>query len=268
LRPAWVADSSCCFDKIDQEPESCFATDIPFKSGETLTFKAFYNLSAAWVGAGEIHFKVREENKEGENQLHVRSLAQTLPAFDDFYPVRDRYESWLDPQTLLAEKFVRDIDEGGFTFFRSYEYDRDNDKVHSYFERLDRQEHNELEISSCSQDVLSLFYYIRSIDYSSYEPGDLIPIKLLVDAREESLSMRFMGREQCKTRLGTFNCILLEPELIAGDYFKDKNGMKLWISDDQNKLPIRAEAQILVGSLKADLKSYSGLRYPLTSRVN
>jgi len=115
------------------------------------------------------------------------------------------------------------------------------------------------------QDVLSSIFYARNIDYSKYQPGAKIPFSMFLDDQVYNLYIRYLGKERIKTKHGTFSTIKISPLLIEGTIFKGGEKMTVWVSDDENHVPVRVDSPILVGSIKVDLTGYQNLRHPFTS---
>ena len=115
------------------------------------------------------------------------------------------------------------------------------------------------------QDVVSSMYYARNIDFKRYKPGDKIPFDMFLDDEVYHLYIRYMGKEKIKTKYGKFNAIKFKPLLVKGTMFEGGEKMTAWVSDDPNRLLLRVESPISVGSVKVDMISYKNLRYPLTS---
>ncbi len=122
-------------------------------------------------------------------------------------------------------------------------------------------------VDPCGVDLLSTFYWMRTIDISAYKPGDKIPVNIAIDDEVFDLYVRYDGKEIYKTKLGTFNCIKLKPLLLKGDVFKGGEDMTIWLTDDKNRIPVRVESDLSVGRVTCDLKSYGGLKHEFTSRV-
>jgi hypothetical protein len=122
-------------------------------------------------------------------------------------------------------------------------------------------------VPDCVQDVLSTIYYARNIDFDKYKKGDKIPFQMFLENRVYDLYIRYLGKEDVKTRYGKFNAIKFKVLLIPGTIFKGGEDMVVWVSDDQNHIPVRIESQILIGSIKVDMTSYKNLRYPLSGVV-
>lgn len=229
------------------------------QAGEKLNFKVFYNLSALWVAAGEANFTTRQESLNGHTVFHIIGDGQTYKSYDWIYRVRDKYETYIDVQTMLPLKFVRNVDEGGTKFSNNVTFDQQQKKAYSNKKTFD--------VPQCVQDVLSAIYYARNIDYSKYKPGAKIPFNMFLDDKVYNLYIRYVGKEKIKTRYGTFNAIKISPLLIKGTIFKGGEKMIVWVSDDNNHIPLRVDSPILVGSIKVDMMGYSNLRYPLSALV-
>ena len=105
------------------------------------------------------------------------------------------------------------------------------------------------------------------MDLTNAKPGDVFPVPFYLDGKTYELRFKFDGREVIKTNLGTFKTIKVKPQLIEGRVFKDNDALTLWVTDDDNKIPLRVESDIFVGSVKADLEEFSGLKNALSSKI-
>lgn len=237
----------------------CGIENKVLQDGEKITFKVFYNLSAIWIGAGEAEFTTTEKKHKGKDAYHIVGTGRTYKSYDWIFRVRDRYESYIDKETLMPLRFLRDVDEGGYKFTNDVRFDRSRNVAYS--------SGKEFKTPQCVQDVLSAVYYARNIDYSKYAVGAKIPFSLFLDDEVFFLHIRYLGKEIVKTRYGTFNAIKIAPLLIEGTIFKGGEDMMIWVSDDDNKIPLRIDSPILVGSVKVDMIDYKNLRYPLSSLI-
>lgn len=229
------------------------------QAGEKLNFKVFYNLSAIWVAAGEANFTTKSATMNGRPVFHIIGDGQTYKSYDWIFRVRDRYETYVDVQTLLPLKFIRNVNEGGYKFSNNVTFDQQQHKAYS--------NNKTFNVPKCVQDVLSTIYYARNIDYNKYKPGDRIPFDMFLDDQVYNLYIRYLGKEKVITKYGSFNAIKISPLLIKGTIFKGGEKMVVWVSDDNNHIPLRVESPILVGSIKVDMMGYSNLRYPLSALI-
>ncbi len=252
-----------------QVSESCDVPHMAFQSGESLTYKVYYHWGAVWLSGGEVYFKLNEETYKEIPVLHASGEAITYKSFDWLFKVRDKADTWMNKETLQSYKFTRDVYEGGYTFFRSYDWDRTNNIIYSYQDnRKGKITNKEIKnVDPCGVDLLSTFYWMRTIDVANHKKGDKIPLKMAIDDKEYDMYVRYDGKEVLETKMGKFNCIKLKPLLVEGEVFKEGEGMTLWLTDDDNRIAVRVASELLVGNIVCDLKSYAGNKYPFTSKV-
>lgn len=239
----------------------CGVRNTAFKAGEVVTMKVFYTLGA-YIGAGEATFTTTLERFNGRPVYHFVGEGKTYSFFDNFFKVRDKYESYVDTATMLPLKFIRNVDEGGHKIYNNVSFNHNSKTAVST--------NGVFKITDCMQDVVSSMYYARNIDFNKYKPGDKIPFDMFLDDEVYHLYIRYMGKENIKTKYGKFKAIKFKPLLVKGTMFEGGEKMTAWVSDDPNRLLLRVESPISVGSVKVDMMSYRNLRYPLTSlqRVN
>ncbi len=238
----------------------CDIRNTAFLAGEALTLKVFYTVAGVYVGAGEATFTSKLDSINNRPVYHIIGEGKTYSFYDNFFKVRDRYETFIDTATLQPYKFIRNVNEGGY---KKYENVTFNKVTNTAITNT-----GVYKVPSCVQDVISSIYYARNIDFNRYKPGDQIPFTLFLDKELYAMYVRYMGRETIKTKYGKFRTIKFKPLLIKGSIFEGGEKMTIWVSDDNNKIPVRIESPISVGSIKVDMMSYRNLRHPLTSLVD
>ena len=238
---------------------NCGYKNVAFKSGESVTFYVFYTLAGIWVHAGNVNFTTTQTAHNNKPVFHVVGTGSTLPSYDWIYRVRDRYETYIDTNTLLPYKFVRHVEEGDYRKDEIVTFDRSANTATS--------KAGIFKVPGCVQDVMSEVYMARNINFNNYKKGDLIPFDLFLDDEVFNMYIRYLGKEVIKTRYGKFRCIKFKPLLLKGTIFEGGEKMTVWVTDDGNKLPVRIESPITVGSIKVDMMLYRNLRHPLTSQV-
>jgi hypothetical protein len=213
-----------------------------------------------YVGAGEATFTTNLERFNGKPVYHCVASGTTYSFFDNFFRVRDKYESYIDTATMLPVKFIRNVDEDGYKIYNNVTF---NHKAGTAITT-----NGVFKISSCIQDVISSTYYARNIDFSKFRKGDKIPFDMFLDDEIYHLYLKYEGKENIKTKYGKFRAIKFKPLLIKGSIFEGGEKMTVWVSDDANRLLLRAESPIAVGSIKVDMMGYKNLRYPLKSLIS
>lgn len=235
-----------------QSNNFCGIKNSSTQSGELLTYKVYYTLAGAYIGAGEAFFSNKLETYQNKTVYHVTGAGNSYKSYDWFYKVRDVYESYIDTNTMLPMKFVRDVNERNSRIYNRVLFNHATNKAVST--------NGMFSIPSCVQDVLSAIYYARNIDYNHYKAGDKIPFSLYLDDEVFNIFIRYMGKETLKTKFGTYNTIKFKPLLIEGTLFKGGENMTVWVTDDMNKVPVLVETPILIGSIKVYLAGYQMLR--------
>lgn len=238
----------------------CGITNSAFAPGEVITMKVYYSTLGMYVGAGEAVFSTTLERYNGRPVYHCVGTGTSYSFFDNFYRVRDRYESYIDTATMLPLKFIRNVDEGGTKFYDNVAFNHDAGTAVST--------KGVFKIGPCIQDVISATYYARNIDFNKYSPGDKIPFDMFLDNETYHLYLRYEGKEIVKTKYGKFHAIKFKPLLIKGSIFEGGEKMNVWVSDDENHILLRAESPIAVGTIKIDMMGYRNLRHPLKSLIS
>ncbi len=246
------------FENNGQGKELPVLKNDAFKRGELLTFRLHYGI----IDAGVASLAITDESRDlgGRKTFHVVGLGKSQGAFDWFFKVRDRYETYIDEQAIVPWLFVRRIQEGSYSCSQDYVFNH-------YTEKVNVGENQIYDSGPNMQDMLSAFYNARTMDLSGAKVGDLYCINAFVDKEIFPIKIKFIARETITTDLGTFKCLLFRPIIQKGRVFKNEEDLNIWISDDKNHIPIMGQAQVLVGSIKAELTGYSGLANPV-SKVN
>lgn len=238
----------------------CNIRNNSFKAGENITLVVFYNALGLYVNAGTANLSVTTERLNNRPVYHIVGTGVTNSKYDWIFKVRDRYETYIDTYNLQPYKFIRNIDEGGFKKYENITFNRNANTALST--------DGVFKVPNCVQDVVSSMYYARNIDFNSYKPGDKIPFTIFLDNEVYNMYIRYQGKQIVKTRYGKFRAIVFKPLLVKGTLFEGGEKMTVYVSDDGNKIPLRIESPLLVGSVKVDLMSYQNLRYPLTSLIS
>ncbi len=250
--------------EIQQVIETNSAGQLPsvpntaFKEGEILTYRLHYGL----LNAGNVVLEVKPDILDvGTRKVyHIVGTGYTTGSADWFYKVRDRYETYMDKDALLPWMFVRRVDEGGYKFSQDYSFNH-------YLKKVDIGNNEKFDVPAGIQDMVSAFYSARNMDLSNAKPGDIYSITCFVDKEIWPLKIRFIGREEIETDIGTYRCLRFRPIVQKGRVFKNEDDLNVWISDDKNHLPMRVKADIIIGSVKMDITGAKNLANA-TSRVD
>lgn len=234
-----------------------------FQAGEYIEYRVHYGSVTA--GVAKLWVKDKTEQVSGRECYHVIGQGISSKGFSMFFRVNDRYETYIDKESLMSWKFKRKIEEGGFRSYTEVDFDQ---KKHKAYERKDkRKEIVEYDVPPYIQDVMSAFYYARTQDYSGAQPGDTTRFQNFIDRKVFDLDVLYLGTEVIEVGGNKYRTVKLKPLVREGGIFRHQGDMYLWISDDQNRLPLRVEAGLVIGSVQVDFKKAENLLHPMTCRV-
>lgn len=228
------------------------------QSGEVLNYRIHYG----FLNAGTATLTTLKTTYQGKPHFYVKGYGKTTGAVRAFFKVEDYYESFINYNTGLPSFYVRNVQEGSYTQHLETVFNHDNNTL-----ILSDKEKNTSKVQKSVrdvQDMLSAFYYLRSLDSTALKVGSVKKLNVWIDDELFPFQLKIMGTENVKTKFGTISCLKIIPQVISGRVFKDKEGVTLWVSNDRNYVPIAVKAELAVGSLKASLDSYKNVKYPLS----
>lgn len=237
----------------------CDTRNVAFRVDEQISFTVYYAVAGIYVNAGNATFTSKLETMNGRPVYHVTGEGKTNSSYDWIYKVRDKYESYIDTVTMQPLRFVRNVNEGGYKKYQNITFNKTANTAVAT--------DGVFQVPACIQDVVSSMYYARNIDFSKLRPEDKIPFSMFLDNEVYNMYIRYVGKEEIKTKYGKFRAIKIKPLLLKGQIFEGGENMTVWITDDLNHIPVRVESPLVVGKVKIDMMSFNNLRHPLTSLI-
>ena len=243
-----------------------------YHSGEVLYYRAAYR--AALIPnteAGEVTVSTRIDTLNGKEVYRVTGNGRTLPFFRWFFDMDDTYNIWVDKQTLRTQRFESDIKEDKYTFRSHYDYDWKAMKVHTWSQRKNETPRKKtMTLTPNSMDAVSLYFNLRSVDLKSFRQGEKRQLDMILEDTIRHLTYRFIGRETLSVpKLGDFDTMKFACTIGTSEEFSFTDGTEffIWITNDENKIPVMLSSPVRVGEIRAYLRRYEGLRYPLSSKI-
>lgn len=232
-----------------------------FSAGEQLEYRIHYGFVNAATATMSISDNIYKIN--GRSCYKVNIHGRSAGLFDFVTKINNNYGSYIDTAAILPHKFYRYIEEGRYRKNEVVDFDHIKNKATTA--KLDKKSKETLEthdqpVPNDVHDIVSGFYYIRTMDFSRLKKGEILTINSFFDKEVYDFKVKFLGREEIKTKIGTFNTLVLSPIMPENKLFDGENSVKVWISDDANKIPIKVKASLFIGSVEIDLKSYKNAR--------
>ena len=248
---------------VDTMPSNLPLSNNTFRTGEELNFKVHYG----FINAAKASFRIDNNlHKQGDKTCYkVEIEGRTIGSEDFFSKVRDKWGSYIDTATMIPEKSYRNIQEGKYDLKEVVWFYQDKGVAVRNVDNVKKEQYN---TPKNVHDIVSGYYYLRQINFEKYNVGDTVKILAFFENKNFDFKLKYLGKTQVKTDNGKFRAILLSPIMPKNDLFSGENSVKLWMSDDQNKIPLLCKTSTVLGTIDVDLESYKGLRYPLTSKIN
>lgn len=240
-----------------------------FQRGEKLTYSVYYDAALTGkVKAGSAILEVKDENKiiNNRNTFHIVASGKTRGAFNWFFKVIDRYETYIDEEAIAPWLFIRRVDEGGYIINQDVTFNQA--KKTAYFKDNKNSRSSTVVTPEYVQDIISAFYYARTYEFTNASTSTSFPVKFMLDDTVYSTKFIYLGKETVNTSMGKIRCLKFKPQVLTGSTFKDPYPMVVYISDDKNRVPILAESELLVGKVKLELVNYEGLKNDFTAMVD
>lgn len=241
-----------------------------FHNGEVLTLKVSYRAKLIPnTEVATVVMSVADTTINGRPYYCIYANARTMPSWRWFYNLNDTYRSYIDTTTFRPVLSTSQIRENGYRAWSRFEYDWDKGvSVNTKQRKQDPPTEHRIPIEGESYDGVSLFYDLRTIDPATLVEDEDRTIALLLNDTVRYINYRYLGRERKKVRnVGTFRTLKFSCQLATstGESFEDGTEFFIWISDDRNKIPIFFESPIRVGSVRAYISGFEGLRFPVES---
>ncbi|MFB3389961.1 DUF3108 domain-containing protein [Flavobacterium sp. LAR06] len=240
---------------FDTQKEDAFGT------GEFFKFRIHYGI----VNAGYATLEIKDATINNKKVHHAVGKGYTTGMSKFFFKVEDLYESYFDKETGSPYRYIRKIDEGGYTKNQEGIFNQAENRV--LVKDYKRKSEKTIITTDNVQDIISSFYYLRNHpNIDKLKSGEAITIDMFFDDEITKFKLKYIGRQDITTKFGTVSTMVFKPMVQTGRVFKEKESVTLWITDDDNKVPIRIKADLAVGSLKADLDEYKGLKNPFKAK--
>ena len=227
-----------------------------FDVGERLSFDVNYGFITAGGAVLEIPAM---DSIAGRKCFRVEFRVNSLPSFSWIYRVEDRYVTYIDAATIAPWKFEQHVREGSYSRDFVAEFDQRRN--------IAKTSEGTYPVPQYVHDILSAFYYARTIDYGPLKAGDQVLLSNFYKDKTYDLVVRVLGRQQLEVAAGTFNTVVIEPLVREGGLIKTDGRIVVWLTDDERKIPIRVNTKVVIGSIDTELKGYTGIKGQVTSRV-
>jgi hypothetical protein len=257
---------------VGQAQSGCSVNKHVFRSGEKLSYQLYYNFGFVWIQAGHCEFLVRNATFGRKPVYQFLVQGRSQKSFDSFYKVRDTLISYVDTQTLLPMKAYKYTHEDRWHGIDEFTF-KPSDGGFRISTRLMRKKVWKPVVESvttqCGFDIVSSIYRWRCFSSPNmYKVGNCIDLPLRLDDGEYMIHLTYLGKERIKLYgSGYYQAHAFSLSIVEGSVFKRGDVLKLWLSDDENRIPLLVESPIKVGTVKAIFRGAEKTLHPLTKAL-
>lgn len=246
-------------------------SDLAFAHGEQATFILHYEWGMLDSDVGSATVRLDSLTYNGEKAYRCTMHGRTTRIYDLFFKVREDFQAWFTRDGIKPLKFYRHSQEGDYEAKNLYVYDWNAAepviRADLYTSKVGAST-VDIPLTPCTFDLPTLFYFARNMDFDVIEPGKKHPMTFAIDEDVFNVYFILHGRETVRVPgIGNVKTIRFGAKLLEGEVFKGEADMTIWVSDDDNRLPVLFEAPLLVGTAKGRMTSYKNLKYPFDSLI-
>ena len=233
------------------------STNPAFKAGEWFKFRIHYGI----FNASYATIELREAEWNGKPAFYAKGIGRTTGLERFFFKVDDYYSSYFTKDDNRPLHFIRNINEGGYK--KHLKIDFDHLKKQATVIDIKKETTGIYNTDPDIQDLISFVYYLRKqLDVNAIKKDEFVVVNLFFDSENYAFKFKFVGIETIKTKFGKVKTLKFRPYVQSGRVFRSSESITLWVSSDDNKIPLRLQADLSVGSIIADLDAFKGLINP------
>lgn len=228
-----------------------------FGRGEIIEYRAHYGFINAAVGKMIISDSVYQFN--GKKCFKIDVFGESVGMFDLMLRIRDNWGTYLDTSEMIPQRFWRNIREGKYRKFEIVDFDQKQQEaeVVTYdFKKNTWKDKKQFEIPPRCQDLVSGYYYLRTMNLKSLREGEILRLTGFFDDEVYKFDIRYIGQEEIKTKIGRKMTYVFSPIMPENSLFDGEDSIKFWLSADDHKIPLKIRAEMFVGAVEIDITDY------------
>ena len=245
---------------------------LAFGPGESLDYEIHYRWRSINADVAKARVTLDTLTLNGVPVFHSKVFGRTAKFYDIFFKVREQFETWFSRDGIVPHRFYRDSREGGYYSRNEYDYrwDGEEKRIVASLETSRKGAWTEtLPLTDCTFDLPALFYMARNMNFSKVKPNTKYPMTFVIDNDITNVYFIWLGREKKYVKgIGTVKTMKFAAKLVAGEVFSGDSDMSIWVTDDENRIPIYFEAPLKAGVASGRLTGWENLKQPFESLID
>ncbi|MGB3469110.1 MAG: DUF3108 domain-containing protein [Cyclobacteriaceae bacterium] len=234
----------------------------PEFSGEELNYRISYSIFS--IGKASVTVEDLPVADQDQDKYKVTAKGVTTGLIGVFSKIDDEWGAHVYKDNFKPSFAYRRIREGRYKRDEDVDFDSAAITLNEWsFKAGKYKDPVVYETTDAVYELLSGMLYVRSLDFSTYNEDDLISFKAFFDGKFYDFKVLYKGKETVKTKIGKINAIKLVPIMPDNSLFDGENSISIWISDDKNRIPLKIEADMFIGSAGCDITEVKNIKYPI-----
>lgn len=247
------------------------AQNLPFQSGEELDYNIRYKYGMVVMKGGTAQYGLETTIFNRKQVLKSALTFKTNSFFDKIFMIRDTLNSYANLPDLKPLYHNRSVNEGGYHFTEEmlvlkHEFSSTQvnvKRMRKEILRVDTVINSELP----GYDLLNIFLFIRNMDYSQFNHGQICTVATFLGEKKVNIIIKYHGQTILQKNNTKYKTLKLTIDVVNEVFTESKNAIEVWISDDENHVPLKIKAKLRIGAAEAELSSYKNLKYPFTAAI-
>lgn len=234
-----------------------------FKRGEVIEFKMTYGFFTVGKGSARIDHEYYRMNDRYCFKVDVSG--KTVGMVDWVADIDDKWGAYIDTAALVPHQFYRKIREGRYKKDEWTNFDHVNRKIEvkSVGKSGKPREPQYYDAPPGVRDMIGGFLYMRIMDFSRLNVNDTVTVTGFFEDEFYKMKIIYRGKDTVKLKVGKVRALVFTPVMPANKLFDGEDSITAYFSDDKNRIPLKIDAKMFVGSAGVELTGYRGLRNPL-----
>lgn len=233
--------------------------NYPFKNGETASFEAAYEYGLIEFTGGTFSF-ITQQKKENDNEIFLfKTIGSSLPAYDWIFEVRDTLFSKVKYSNFRPIYFQRNTSEGDYKVLNEIFFDDMNKSIFIELRNsVIEYRKNTIKWKLNVYDLQTAVYHVRMLEFKNAKIGDTYQFHILMEGSISKITITYEGKELIELEDDlSFNCYKISTQVGQGTLVKSDETVHIWLSDDYRRIPVKLEAPLQIGKVKAELVEYT-----------
>ncbi len=237
-----------------------------FTGGEKLTYDLYYKYGILNMKGGTATLNTESTTYNNKSAYKMTLHASTGGLVGSMFSVNDTLTSYMD-KSLVPLLFIKGASEGkDYTRERQiYSYQNGTTSIRAIRLRNEKLIFDEtITTNRGTYDMMSILAYARTLDFSKMQRGDNTQVQFISGRRLVNMYIRYMGTSSMKANNGkTYEALELSLMILDKAFVDQEEAMRVWLTNDENKLPIQIYTKLKIGEMRSVLKDFSGNKHPL-----